>query len=79
MKLIEFLEDRIRQLEDRKFMIPKYVEYPLRFLGRKDFTLDEIPKIQHQILECKAAIKAVKEFNRLNSEQGAQASDTTGA
>lgn len=63
MTLLQFLNDRLDQLENRKMMIPRYVERPGSFVGKKDFSLEDLPKIEQAINETKAAIKAVKEYN----------------
>jgi len=62
--LSKILQARLTQLENRKFMIPKYVKRPGKFLGKKDFSLDDLPKIQLEIDETKAAIKAINEFRK---------------
>lgn len=64
MTLMYFLEWRLAQLEQRKMMIPRYVERPEKFVGKKDFSLDDMPKIQIEIEETKVAIKAVKSFRK---------------
>lgn len=45
-------------------MIPRYVERPGSFVGKKDFSLADLPKIQMQIKEATAALKAVNEFRK---------------
>lgn len=65
MTLKCIIENRLRQLENRKMMIPRYVERSGKFLGKKDFSLDDLPKLEQQIAECKAALKGIKEFNPL--------------
>lgn len=62
--LKELLKDRLYQLEHRKMMIPRYVERPGKFLGKKDFALSDLPAIEHQIGETKAAIKGIELFNQ---------------
>lgn len=59
---LKFLNDRLRQLQDRRMMIPRYVERPGAFLGKKDFSLADIPGIDKEIEECQQAIKAVIAF-----------------
>lgn len=60
LSLTTFLKNRLLQLEQRKMMIPRYVERPGSFLGRTDFSIEDLPKIQQEINECKAALKAVE-------------------
>lgn len=62
ISLKEYLQARLTQLEDRKFMIPRYVERPLNFLGKKDFSMDDLPKIEEDIEETKACLKAIAEL-----------------
>lgn len=69
-KLKEFLEDRLRQLQDRKLMIPRYVKRKTAFIGKKDFSLDDLPKIKYEIDETLAALEAVEDFRlKFNREQ----------
>jgi hypothetical protein len=57
--LKKYLEDRISQLESRKIMIPRYLKRPGEFAGKKDFSLDDIPKIEEDIRLCKLALRAI--------------------
>ncbi len=68
MELISFLRDRLSQLEHRKMMIPRYIEQPGDFLGKKDFSLNDLPLIQWEIAETKAAIKAIEEYRKQNKK-----------
>lgn len=58
--LTSYLKERIQQLEHRKMMIPRYVERPEAFLGRRDFSLDDLPKIEEDLKECKFALWAIE-------------------
>lgn len=58
--LTDFLHDRLRQLENRKMMIPKYIKNPLSFIGKKDFSLNDLPRLEDEINETKAAIKGIE-------------------
>lgn len=58
--MLKFLNDRLLQLGNRKMMIPRYVHKPGMFLGKKDFSLADIPKIEEEIKECEVAIKAIE-------------------
>jgi hypothetical protein len=60
--LTSFLEERLRQLNDRKFMIPRYVKQPGAFAGKKDFSLKDLPKIQEEIEETKAALAGIQKW-----------------
>lgn len=62
--LASFLHDRILQLENRLMMIPRYLERPEAFVGKKDYSLDDMPIIQKQIEEAKMALAAVNKFNK---------------
>lgn len=62
--LTKFLTDRKKQLEQRKRMIPLYLERPQDFLGKKIFSVEDIARIELEIKECEAAIKAVNEINK---------------
>jgi len=64
MTLKSFLEKRIQQLEHRRMMIPRYVKRPEAFAGKKDHSLDDLPKIEADISETKAALKAVVEHQK---------------
>lgn len=68
MPLLKYLRDRLAQLEHRKMMIPRYIERPGNFLGKKDFSLDDIPAIQADIEETKMAIKAVELFKKFKGK-----------
>jgi hypothetical protein len=59
-ELTKFLSARLSQLEHRKMMIPRYVKNPGSFLGKKDFSLDQLPKIEEDIQETKAAIRGIE-------------------
>ncbi len=61
---MSFLNDRLQQLENRKLMIPRYVERPGKFLGKKDFSLDDLPKIEDDIRETKALILALEKHRK---------------
>jgi hypothetical protein len=62
-ELIDFLNSRISQLEDRKMMIPRYVKRSGKFAGKKkDFSLADLPKIQEKINETKAALVGIKKW-----------------
>lgn len=62
--LTAFLFTRIEQLENRLMMIPRYLERPESFVGRKDFSLEDLPKIQLEIEEAKVALAAVQKFKK---------------
>lgn len=66
MTLTQFLQDRLTQLEHRKMMIPRYVNRAGNFLGKKDFSLDDLPKIEEEIEETKAAIKGVADWKKID-------------
>lgn len=69
MPLLQFLYDRLAQLRDRKDMIPRYVARPGGFAGKKkDFSLNDLPKIQWEMAETEAAIKAVEEYRKQNKK-----------
>lgn len=57
--LTNYLKERIQQLEHRKMSIPIYLEHPGKFLGNKDFSMSDIPKIEQDIKECEVALKSV--------------------
>jgi hypothetical protein len=40
-------------------MIPRYLKRPGEFAGKKDFSLDDIPKIEEDIRLCKLALRAI--------------------
>lgn len=63
MPLDKFLHERIMQRDHRLMMIPRYVERPGNFVGKKDFTLADLPKIKYEIEEAKVALKAVQRFH----------------
>jgi hypothetical protein len=63
-ELTDFLEARIRQLEDRKKMIPRYVQREGSFAGKKDFSLNDLPKIQEKINETKSALAGIAEWRK---------------
>jgi hypothetical protein len=57
--LSAYLKERIQQLENRKMMIPRYVERPEAFLGKKDFSMNDLPKIEEDLKECRFALWAI--------------------
>lgn len=67
--LTQILTDRLNQLENRKMMIPRYVKNPLSFIGKKDFSLNDMPKLEEQIQETKAAIRGIDEWKRSKKEK----------
>lgn len=64
MELKDIIEARLWQLENRKMMIPRYVERPEAFLGKKDFSLNDLPKIDQQINECNTCLEALKNIKK---------------
>lgn len=66
--LTKYLRDLILQLEQRKMMIPRYVKKPGSFLGRTDFSLNDLPVIDKQISEAKAALKGIEIWESNKSE-----------
>lgn len=62
--ILNFLNSRLSQLENREMMIPRYVEMPGKFIGKKDFSIDDLPLIKQQIKETKAAISAIKDLRK---------------
>lgn len=60
--LTNYLKERIQQLEDRKMMIPIYLDRPGRFLGNKEFSMSDIPKIEQDIKECEVALKSIAAY-----------------
>lgn len=66
MPILKYLNDRLSQLEHRKMMIPRYVKRPGDFLGKKDFSLDDLPAIEQDINETKIAIKSVELYRKFN-------------
>lgn len=62
----DILLKRLEQLENRKHMIPIYVKKPGSFIGKKDFSLDDIPGIEKEIEETIAAINGIKLIRKLN-------------
>lgn len=62
MDLQLFLSQRLRQLQERAEMIPKYVDRPEMFLGKKHMNMDMLPKILREIEETEAAIKGIKNW-----------------
>lgn len=39
--LTDFLNDRLRQLEDRRIMIPRYLKRKGSFIGKKNFSMGD--------------------------------------
>lgn len=70
--LLTFLQERLQQLEHRKMMIPRYVQRPGAFVGKKDFSLNDLPTIQEQIEETKAAIAGIREYRKQKSVKAIQ-------
>lgn len=56
------ITQRLEQLEHRKIMIPRYVRQPGKFLGKKDFCIEDLPQIEADIQECKAALKGIEQI-----------------
>lgn len=67
MTSFEILNNRYEQLCERKRMIPIYVANPLSRPGtKKDFSLKDLPEIEKEIEETKAAINGIKLLRKLN-------------
>lgn len=63
--IVDFLYDRLNQLQDRKMMIPRYVQRSGAFAGKKkDFSMNDLPKIGDEIEETKVAIKAIEDWRK---------------
>lgn len=59
MTLKKELENRLAQLENRKMMIPRYVDNNRSWSGKNHYSLNMLPEIQLQIDETKAAIGGI--------------------
>ena len=57
--LYQQLNKSLAILEQRKMMIPKYINQP-NWLGHNHYSMDMIPKLEKQIDELKAAINGIK-------------------
>jgi len=57
--LYQQLNKSLAVLEQRKMMIPRYINQP-NWLGKNHYSMDMIPKIQKQIDEIKAAIEGIE-------------------
>lgn len=69
MDTLKYLNDKLLQLQSRHMMIPRYVKQPGQFLGKKDFSLNDLPDIEFEIGETQAAIKAVLTYRKTNKKK----------
>lgn len=60
--LTDFLEMRLSQLHCRMNMIPKYLKREGIISSRRDFKMDDLPKIQKEIDETTVAIRAIQKW-----------------
>lgn len=67
MTLKKELENRLLQLENRKMMIPRYVDNNRSWSGKNHYSLDMLPEIQQQIDETKAAITGIINWQKLKT------------
>ena len=66
-KSYDILMKRLEQLNERKRMIPIYVKNPNKFLGKKDFSMKDVPVIEKEIEETVAAINGIKLIRKLKN------------
>jgi hypothetical protein len=64
--LLSQLNKSKRLLENRRDMIPKYVNQPGNWTNGNPYSMDMIPKIQFQIDEMKAAIRGIEQWKKEN-------------
>lgn len=62
MTTYEILTARLTQLTDRKMMIPRYLETPERWIGKKDYAANMLKGIEEEITETTAALEAIKKL-----------------
>ncbi len=69
MSLKKELQNRLSQLEQRKFMLPRYCDNNYTFLGIKVYSLNMLPGIQKQIDETKAALKGICDWEAKSKKE----------
>jgi len=67
--LYQQLTTSLMLLEQRKMMIPRYINQP-GWLGKNHYSMDMIPPIEKQIEELKAAIRGIEEWRKSKRQAG---------
>lgn len=62
--LYQQLTKSLMVLEQRKMMIPRYINQS-GWLGKNHYSMDMIPPIEKQIEELKAAVRGIEEWRKL--------------
>lgn len=61
-----FIRKRMNQSDHMGMMIPRYLENPNRFMGKKQYTLEDAVNHQKEAKKCDAVLKFLKQYNREN-------------
>lgn len=62
MEILELMYQRMWQLNGRIIEIKNYVERDGDVISKKDYSLNDIPKLKNQIEQMVVAIKAIENF-----------------
>lgn len=60
--LEKFFEKRVRQGEFFAMMIPRYLENPDRFMGTKQYTLEQAEAFKKDAEKCRAVLQFLREY-----------------
>lgn len=64
MTTYTILQDRIDQLNLRLQTIPVYLKNPDKWIGRYQYTMEDIPKIRAEVAETEVALQAIKFYRK---------------
>jgi len=60
--LEKFLETRMRQSQFQAMMIPRYLENPNRFIGKRTPTMEQAAMFEEDAGKCKKCLDILKEI-----------------
>lgn len=63
--LEKFIEARADQSKFMAMMIPRWINTPNAFVGKKQFTLEQAEQFTNEAKKCRAVLKFLAEYNRL--------------
>jgi hypothetical protein len=64
MDILQLMYQRMWQLQGRIIEIQNYVKREGKVISKRDFTLDDIPKLKNQVQEMSVGISAIEKFRR---------------
>ncbi len=64
MQIEKFLETRMRQSEAQAERIRKYIAYPNKFIGKKQYTDRDVIDAHNDFIKCRAALRFLEELQK---------------